>query len=135
MRMDHIALVTDDIEKLKEFYVQNFGGAAQEKWTDGTVDLYFIRFDNGVQIELEKRDHPARYEIDRENSFGIAHLAFQVESKEALHEVTDTLIQRGVKQRSMPTAYGDDFYESSFFDPDGNVVEISVNRENLKKTI
>ena len=132
MKMDHIALVTDDIEKLKDFYVKNFGGVAEEKWTDGTVELYFVEFDNGVQIELEKRANPARHEIDRENSFGIAHLAFQVESKKILQEVTDTLIERGVKLRSTPTAYGYDFYESRFFDPDGNVVEISVNRENLK---
>ncbi len=132
MKMDHVALVTDDIEKLKDFYVRYFGGVAEDKWTDGTVELYFIEFDNGTQIELEKRNNPSRHDIDRENSFGIAHLAFQVETKEELHKVTEQMIADGVPLRGGPIAYGTDFYESSFWDPDGNVVEIAVNRRNLK---
>ncbi len=132
MKMDHVALVTDDIEKLKDFYVRYFGGVAEDKWTDGTVELYFIEFDNGTQIELEKRNNPARHDIDRENSFGIAHLAFQVETKEELHKVTEQMVADGVPLRGGPIAYGTDFYESSFWDPDGNVVEIAVNRRNLK---
>lgn len=132
MKIDHIAIVTDHIERLKDFYVDCFGGEAEEKWTDGTVELYFIKFANGMQIELEKRCNPKPC-TDPENTFGIAHLAFQVETKEELHRITEELLAKGVAKRSDPVAYGDDFYESSFFDPDGNIVELTVNRENLKK--
>ena len=132
MKMDHVAIVTDDIEKLKDFYVTCFGAKAEEKWTDGTVELYFLQFGNGVKIELEKRSNPARYDIDRENSYGIPHLAFRVDTKGELYEVTDRLVKLQVPMRSGPTQYGDDFLESSFWDPDGNVVEITVDSEHMK---
>ena len=132
MKMDHVAIVTKDIEKMKDFYVECFGAKRAKRWSNGQVTLYFIEFDNGMQIELEQRDNPARYDIDRENSFGIAHLSFQVDTKAELDKITDELAAKGVPMRSGPTAYGDDFYESSFWDPDGNVVEIAVDTDYLQ---
>lgn len=132
MKMDHVAIVTKDAEKMKDFYVECFGAKRVKKWGDGKVCLYFIEFDNGVQIELEQREDPARYDIDRENGFGIAHLCFQVDTKAELEQITAELAAKGIPMRSGPTAYGEDFYESSFWDPDGNVVEISVDTDYLE---
>lgn len=124
--LDHVALVTDNLEKLKNFYRQYFGGAPEDNWTDGTVEICFINFENGTRIELQKREQPARHEIDRENSYGIAHIAFMAKSRKEVRERTEKLVAAGVALRSEPTAYGKDFFESSFFDPDGNIIELTV---------
>lgn len=124
--LDHVALVTDNIEKLKEFYAKYFDGAPEENWTDGVVEICFINFENGTRIELQKRTNPKRYDIDRENSYGIAHLAFLATSRKEVREKTEKLVAAGVALRSVPTAYGEDFFESSFFDPDGNIIELTV---------
>ena len=130
--LDHIALVTDDIERLKEFYTRYFDGAAEPNWTDGTAEICFINFENGTKIELQKKEHPERIDKDREKIYGIAHLAFLAKSRTEVREKTKRLIDAGIALRSQPTAYGEDFFESSFFDPDGNVVELTVGSQYIR---
>ncbi len=132
MKMDHVAIVTGNAETMKEFYEMNFKTERTIRWTDGTVLLYFIEFSNGVKLELEQRDNPVHVERDVENTYGLAHLAIQVDTKEELEEITERMKKNGVPMRSGPTAYGEDFYESSFWDPDGNIVEITVDYDFLQ---
>ena len=133
MELEHVGIVTDQMEILKEFYEKYFGGKAwhwQEE--DSDYELYFLSFPNGDgRIELQKKQSDLPDNINNQGAIGIAHVAFQVETKEELHRLTERMIADGVKLRTMPTAYGKDFYESSFFDPDGNIVEIAVNQKNL----
>ncbi len=133
MKMDHVAIVTGNAEAMKEFYENCFETTRTIRWTDGTVLLYFIEFSNGVKLELEQREAPVTVERDVENTLGLAHLAIQVDTKEELDEITERLRKKGIPMRSGPTAYGEDFYESSFWDPDGNVVELTVDYDYLQK--
>ena len=132
MKMDHVAMVTGNIEEMKRFYSENFHARRVIRWSDETVLLYFIEFDNRVMLELEQRKNPQRISYDRENTVGIAHISMRVDTREELEEITRTLQEKGVPMRSGPTDFNGDFYESSFWDPDGNVVEISVDYDYLQ---
>lgn len=133
--LEHVALVTRDIGRLRDFYVRHFGGVA-EPWGDpnGRHRLCFISFEGGgTRLELENEDGIGTIDADRERIVGIAHLAFMVKSRKELHDKTQELIDAGHPLRTAPRAYGRDFYESSFFDPDGNIVELTVGKEYLDR--
>ena len=133
MALEHVALVTRDMERAKIFYEKYFGGKAT-RWVqdDGNYELYFIAFDGGSRLEIQKRPDAKTIPEDRDNIVGIAHLAFLVVDREELRALTQRMIEDGVPLRTPPTEYGhNEFYESSFWDPDGNIVEISVDSNNL----
>lgn len=135
--LEHVALVTNDMERLRDFYVRHFGGTAEHWGSENSAHrLCFISFGEGTtRLELESGTPAGVIEGDREKVVGIAHLAFQVDSKEELHEKTRELAEAGHPQRTPPTAYGTEFYESSFWDPDGNIVELTVSKEGLRRAL
>ena len=132
MTLEHAALVTSQIERLKDFYVKYFDGTA-ERWSDNEVTLYFISFGkDSTRLELEQRDGAETVTLDRERTVGLAHLAFLAKSRQEVIEKTRQLEADGYEIRLQPTAYGQDFFESSFLDPDGNLIELSVGPEFVK---
>lgn len=134
MAIEHVGLVTRNMEGMKEFYTKYFGGEAWHWQEEGTgYELYFLSFPDGnCRIELQKCQNDLLDCLNREGAVGLGHVAFMVKSKAELHRLTEYMMQEGVPQRTPPTAYGTDFYESSFWDPDGNIVEIAVGPEYLK---
>ena len=133
MAMEHVGYVTKNLLGMVDFYCKYFGGTAVHWTEDGTdYELYFISFPGGgTRLELQKCQSDLPDGINNQGAVGLAHVAFQVETKQELHELTDRMVADGVKLRTPPTAYGTEFYESSVFDPDGNIVEIAGNQKNL----
>lgn len=129
MKIEHLAIWVDDLEKMRQFYMTYFDVVSGEKYTNVKKGFtsYFLAFGDGnTRIELMNmpgiNDEPMR----RGFSKGIAHFAISVGSKERVNSLTEKL--RGDKYviESEPRTTGDGYYESVVLDPEGNYVEISA---------
>ena len=56
--------------------------------------------------------------------YGIIHLAFSVDSKEKVDELTETLRKDGYTVAGESRTTGDGYYESVILDPENNIIEI-----------
>lgn len=129
MKIEHIAIWTQDLERLRAFYVEYFGGTAGEKYINSQkhFESYFISFESGARIELMQM--PSILKDNRELAlqyYGIAHIAFSVGSKEKVDSLTEILRKAGLEVASEPRQTGDGYYESCILDPDGNRIEITA---------
>lgn len=126
MKIEHIALYTNRLEAMKQFYSEFFNGQANQKYVnpDKGFASYFISFDSGARLELMEKQGLASSEAERLRT-GFIHLAFAVGSKERVNELTETLRFAGFEVVSEPRTTGDGYYESCIADPDGNLVEIT----------
>jgi lactoylglutathione lyase len=125
MYLDHVSILTNDLERLKEFYIKYFSGKANGKYHNPKTGLetYFITFEGGARLELMQR--PGLAARDRSQpSDGLTHLAFRTGSKEKVDELTKILTDDGYRLKSAPRTTGDGYYESCILDPDFNEVEI-----------
>lgn len=129
MRVEHIAIWTRDLERLRGFYERYFGAKACEKYTNPRkrFESYFLTFDSGARVELmrapdldEGRDRTGRSRV------GYAHLAFAVGSESGVDELTGRLRRDGYEILDGPRRTGDGYYESVALDPDGNRIELTV---------
>jgi lactoylglutathione lyase len=129
MRIEHIALWTRDLERMKRFYEDFFGGKAGEIYYNQKTGFksYFVSFGSGARLEIMGK--PAVDEgvyNDDAPLAGYAHLAFAVGSEAGVDELTARLVDQGYPVVSGPRRTGDGYYESCVLDPDGNRVEITV---------
>lgn len=128
MKIEHVAIWTKDIEKLREFYVKYFDGIAGEKYinTKKFFESYFIKFDSGARLELMQMPTIPSNLNDTSNQYiGLIHIAISVGSMEKVNSITDTLRKAGYKVVSEPRYTGDGYYESCILDPDENRIEIT----------
>ncbi len=124
MQIAHIALWSENIDKLKDFYIKYFGGVSNQKYINAAkgFESYFISFEGGCALELMKRaDISFR---PRQKTLGYCHIAFKVGSQEKVIELTNTLAQDGYTVAGLPRVTGDGYFESVILDPEGNRVEI-----------
>jgi lactoylglutathione lyase len=127
MHIEHIAIWTHDLERLKTFYVAYFEGKANDKYvnTEKQFESHFVAFASGARLELMHMPAvPESY--DRGQAIGYTHLAFSVGSEAAVDALTARLQEDGYQVVSGPRRTGDGYYESCVLDPDGNRVEIAV---------
>lgn len=127
MKLEHISIYTEDLERLKQFYTMYFSGKANDRYQNETTGLqtYFIAFEGGARLEIMKR--PGLAKSDRSAlSCGLTHLAFQAGSRELVDELTERLVRDGYVLKSRPRETGDGYYESCILDPDSNEVEITA---------
>ena len=125
MVLEHVALYTSDLEKLKKFYVNFFSAEANNKYRNPRTGLqtYFLSFAGGARLELMMRPD-IRDRDDAPMSTGLTHLAFRVGSREKVDVLTKTLTDAGYDLKTPPQVTGNGEYESCVFDPDRNEVEI-----------
>lgn len=125
IKIEHVALWTDNLEELKDFYVEFFEGKAGEKYYNPNKEFesYFIEFSSGARLEIMRKS-TVKDNIQKE-VLGYAHLAFSVNSKERVDQVTRVIEKSGYQVVSGPRTTGDGYYESCILDPDGNKVEIT----------
>jgi len=127
MKIEHLAIWTDDIELLRQFYMRYFNVSCGEKYVNPKKNFtsYFLSFGNEkTRIELMHipyMENPAR----RENLKGLAHFAISVGGKEAVDTLTEILRRDGYTIASEPRTTGDGFYESAVLDPEENYIEIT----------
>jgi len=125
VKINHVALYVNDLEKMKSFYEKYFDAKSNKMYHNQNTGLktYFLEFNDGCRIEIMTR--PNLNTITKElNNSGYIHVAFSVGSKEKVDELTNELEIDGCKIISKPRKTGDGYYESCVLDPEGNQVEI-----------
>ncbi|MDO6435773.1 VOC family protein [Cyclobacterium sp. 1_MG-2023] len=127
-RIEHIAIWTKDLEKMRAFYLEFFELSSNEKYYNPKKKFssYFLSFKEGARIEL--MHSPLLNEIleHSEINLGLTHFAISVGSKENVDFLTEKVRKGGYKVAGEPRFTGDGYYESVITDPDGNTIEITI---------
>lgn len=127
MRVEHIAMYVEDLEKARDFFVTYLGGRSNEGYHNAKTGFhsYFISFEDGARLELMNRPEmddapktPART--------GLIHIAFSVGGKEQVDALTARLRADGYEVASGPRTTGDGYYESCVIGMEGNQIELTV---------
>jgi lactoylglutathione lyase len=129
MHIEHVAIWTHDLERLRDFYARYFGGIAGEKYTNPHKHFqsYFLTFETGARLEIMQMEGIPLSLNDVYTQFmGLIHLAFSVGSEEAVNQLTERLQADGYLILDGPRRTGDGYYESVTLDPDGNRLEITI---------
>lgn len=129
MKIEHLAIWADDLEKMREFYLKYFDMTSNEKYINEKKGFssYFLSFGEGkARLEIMNRIDIHEEPEKRGFSKGIAHFAISVGGKEAVDQLTERLRNDHYTIESEPRTTGDGYYESVVLDPEGNYVEISA---------
>lgn len=127
MKIAHVALYVNNLEKARDFFVEYFGAVSNGGYHNPETDFrsYFLSFEDDSRLEIMTR--PALTNSgDSLNRFGYAHIAFSVGSAEKVNTLTETLKMRGYPVISGPRTTGDGYYESCILGFEGNLIEITV---------
>lgn len=126
MHIEHIAIWTQDLERLKAFYETHFGAAANDKYINPAKGFasYFLTFEGRARLELMTKTGLG--DAAAPPAIGYAHFALSTGSVAAVNALTDRLHATGVPVVDGPRWTGDGYYESVILDPDGNRVEITI---------
>ncbi len=127
MKIEHIAIYVNDLEAVRDFFVQYFGGTANDGYHNQTTDFrsYFISFDNGARLEIMQKPNMAD-DNKKLARTGFIHVAFSVGSKKAVDALTNRLRTDGYEVVSGPRVTGDGYYESCIIGIEGNQIEVTV---------
>ena len=129
MRIEHIALWTNDIERCKCFYVTYFGAVAGSGYVNPNkgFESCFLNFSDGARIEVMKTINLTPIAIEPgAQRMGLTHLAISVGSTEQVDILTHKIKADGYPVLDNPRRTGDGYYESVVLDPDGNRIEITI---------
>jgi lactoylglutathione lyase len=130
MKLEHVAIWTDNLETLKTFYQRYFGGTPNSKYTNEKkgFESYFLTFQSGARLELmSKKGIPANQnDTVQAQHKGIIHLAFGVDSMQEVDQKAAELQADGYPILSGPRKTGDGYYEFETLDPDNNRLEITA---------
>lgn len=128
MKIEHVAIWTHNLERLREFYTRYFNGISNEKYTNPNkgFEPYFISFGEGARLELMQTSTLSLNATSPEKeSIDFTHLAFSVGTRGKVNELTEMLRSKGYQVAGEPRQTGDGYYESVILDPDGNRIEIT----------
>ena len=129
MKLEHLALWVDDLERIRSFYMTYFEVSSGEKYTNPTKNFtaYFLLFGpEKTRLELMHRPDISHSPPQRGFSKGLAHFAISVGGNQRVNQLTERLRADGYTIASEPRTTGDGYYESVVLDPEGNHVEISA---------
>lgn len=130
MTLEHAAIWTNDLERLKDYYVRYFGGTANNKYTNTHKQFssYFLTFSGGARLEIMSMTGIPANENDtiQQQHLGLIHLAFGVDTIEAVDAKAAELQAAGFSILSGPRRTGDGYYEFETLDPDNNRLEVTA---------
>jgi catechol 2,3-dioxygenase len=119
-KLGHIQLRVADLEGSKAFYRDILGFRVSEQ-DPKHGDLFMTLGEDFHTLDMAQHESPESAKSSG-RPLGVAHIAFQVASYEALAEAYRTLLEHGVRiQRAMDHVNQRSIY---FLDPDGNRLEI-----------
>ncbi len=128
MTLEHAAIWTNDLERLKDYYEQFYGAKAGNKYTNTSTgfESYFMSFDTGARLELMQRPGiPENLNDATDKQYlGIIHLAFSVPTRQHVDDKARELLEHGYTILRGPRTTGDGYYEFETLDPDGNRLEV-----------
>ena len=127
MKIEHIAMYVNDLEKARDFFCTYFGAVSNSVYHNPKTDFrsYFLTFEGGSRLELMTKPDLTD-SGDFLNRFGYAHIAFSVGSKESVDVLTQKLKSDGYPLINGPRTTGDGYYESCILGFEGNLIEITV---------
>jgi lactoylglutathione lyase len=127
-QIEQIALATDDVEGLRDFY-QQLGGVASAPGLDRETGLRSCVLDFcGVHLELLDRP-PGHGKGAAQNGRlpRLAYISFSLGSADAVDELTGVIAAAGYRVLESPhRACELGCYQSIVLDPDGNRVKLTV---------
>ncbi|TQV80040.1 glyoxalase/bleomycin resistance/extradiol dioxygenase family protein [Exilibacterium tricleocarpae] len=129
MKIEHIAIWAEDIEKLKAFYTTYFKAKPGNKYFNRKKGFssYFLTFETGARLEIMQMPSIPKTRNDPYRQFtGFIHLAISVGSKENVDSLTARLAGAGHEVVDGLRTTGDGYYESVVLDPEHNRIEITV---------
>ncbi len=130
MIIEHLAIWTQNLEALKDYYIQYFGAQPNDKYTNVQKQFqsYFLSFASGARLELMSRpDIPANANDPVKAQYlGLIHLAFGVNTMAEVDQKVEELRAAGFPILSGPRKTGDGYYEFETLDPDNNRIEVST---------
>jgi lactoylglutathione lyase len=126
-QIEHIALATNDVECLCDFYLQ-LGAVASPPSTDPDTGVRACVLDFfSVRLELFELPGGREAVTRQEQSPGFAHLGFALGSADAVDELSKVIAAAGHRVLEPPHRNGErGRYESVVLDPDGNRLELTV---------
>ena len=130
MTLEHVAIWTDVLEGLKNYYGRYFGGVPNGKYTNekNQFHSYFITFKSGARLEIMTMPGiPANANdtIAKQHK-GIIHLAFGVDDIQEVEAKATELQGDGFKILRGPRRTGDGYFEFETLDPDNNRLEVTT---------
>lgn len=129
VRIEHVAIWTRDLERLRRFYETYFGARANALYVNPGkgFESYFLSFADGARLELMRQSDRISGEKDGPvPCAGLTHLAFAAGSRDRVDALTRQLSADGYRILDGARMTGDGYYESTVLDPDGNQIEITV---------
>jgi lactoylglutathione lyase len=129
MRIEHLAIWTNQLDALKAFYIEFFNVSSNDKYYNPRKQFssYFLSFENGARLELMQMPGIAAGNADAaQQQTGIIHFAISTGSKEMVDALTEKIRQAGFLVSGEPRWTGDGYYESVVLDPDNNQIEITI---------
>ncbi|RNL86276.1 glyoxalase/bleomycin resistance/extradiol dioxygenase family protein [Sinomicrobium pectinilyticum] len=128
MKLEHIAIWTYDLEKVKKFYVKYFGVKCSEKYINvqKKFSSYFLSFEGeDTRIELMHNPDIKASLSNHAPWLGLSHFAISVGNRKSVNELTELLRSDGYNVVSEPRITGDGYYESVIEDCECNKIEIT----------
>ena len=129
MRLDHVAIWTADIERMRTFYETYFDARSNPRYENARKRFtsYFLTFPGGGRLELMHRPdiRPLPDSQSSPEFIGYAHLGVELGSPAAVDALTTRLQGDGFALLDGPRRTGDGYYESMVADPEGNRVVIA----------
>ena len=129
MKIEHLAVWTQQLDTVKAFYVQFFNASSNEKYHNPLTQFssYFLSFGDGARLELmQKPGIPHNANDITHQHTGLIHFAISTGSKEKVDALTEEIRRAGFTILAEPRWTGDGYYESVILDPDSNQIEITI---------
>ena len=125
-QIDHIALVTGDLDRLCDFYRLLGAAASVPSGPSGTGPRSCVLDFCGIRLEVVERRGFRGRRNGGGPSPGLLHLGFALGSADAVDELSRVLAAVGHRVLEQP--HRDDLgsYESVVLDPDGNRLKLTV---------
>lgn len=131
MTLEHVAIWTDNLEQLKDYYVKYFHAIPNDKYHNQKKQFqsYFLNFKSGARLEIMSMPGIPDNKNDTivMQHRGIIHLAFGVDTMREVEEKARQLQSDGFKVLSGPRKTGDGYYEFETLDPDNNRLEVTCS--------
>ena len=127
MRIEHVALWVEDLERARRWWETYFGATSNDEYVNAAgFHSYFLTFpDGGARLEL-MHDGTQAYNTDDRTHDGYGHMAISVGSSEAVDRLTERLVADGFCCVSGPRTTGDGYYESCIEVFDGHRIELTI---------
>jgi lactoylglutathione lyase len=129
MKIEHLAIWTNELEAMKAFYIRFFDAIPNEKYFNPKKQFssYFLSFSDGARLELMQMPGiPGNSNDTLKQYTGLIHFAISTGSKEKVETVTEAIRQAGYAVIGEPRWTGDGYYESVVTDPENNRIEITI---------